>query len=902
MVRLRTSMSTPLRLGILGCLAMVLGGALTPPPAAASESTQPILAYAFDEGSGTTASDLYGTHEATVEGARWAEGKYGTALRFSGQATECVQTPEAADLQLSEHFTIEAWIRPEGPESFQEAIIFKEGSGAGVAGYGLKIGQFTKGRLDGFIGKEERNPYRVEDTTTLPVRRWSHVALTFDGSKMRLYVNGGLVGEAASAAVKPTSGPLSIGCSKELSEGFIGKVDEVRIYNRALSATEIAVDRDTPILTAPSTEPVAGWLFDEGEGTAAGDHVRGHVGTVENATWTEGKYGKALRFNGTNSCVTVPFAPDLELTENLTIEAWVRPEGARVNKVAVATMEDPAPAIATEEPILFYLHGGGHLRPSGDLRNGEKSGFVGVSGKENLAENAWSHVAFTDDGTNLRFYVNGVLQGTYPAPQMWPATGPFRIGCSHAFLGNYFEGSIDDVLLYNRALPVGQIEADEHNDFTPPRIELTGALTEGLKTGTTEYPLHVHAVDGEAGFPGVGVKSVAISVDGNVVDQVEQECKLGNCTLDADWTFNSQAFPGEHDVTVSASDQAGNSSSKTLELALPDGSMQACMPLNGTNTYAPTETVSLPFGGSMEVYDGAEGTYEFPNPPASFSPFTASNSELEEFGFPVKPAAGEAEQLAEWEEVMSGYSGVSPGGACTSPSSRIAGGAGESGSSEQTLTNYSGFRTWEESGKNVWKGVKAWHVVAEKNPNTCSNDAIDQWVGLGGKEHGALIQGGSKVNAGGYFHAFINRFPAGGPTPPDHVVRMEVEPGDRFYAKLEWLPNREMARVFFKDKRTGKVRPVLMKSINSSFFDGSVGEFIDERPEHTETGEHFSLYNYHLDEWSRAQVETLAGQWKKLGEQPRRRVTMQEEGKVLSEPGGLRQDGMSFMDHWRHCR
>ena len=81
-------------------------------------------------------------------------------------------------------------------------------------------------------------------------RRWSHLAMTWDGLTIRVYVNGAQVSSSALAGTALTSdGPLRIGGNGVWPEWFNGLIDEVRVYNRALSAAEIATDRDTASAT-----------------------------------------------------------------------------------------------------------------------------------------------------------------------------------------------------------------------------------------------------------------------------------------------------------------------------------------------------------------------------------------------------------------------------------------------------------------------------------------------------------------------------------------------------------------------------------------------------------------------------------------------------------------------------
>src|SRR5262249_25604503 len=93
----------------------------------------------------------------------------------------------------------------------------------------------------------------VYGTGALPVNTWSHLAGTYDGATMKFYVNGVLVSSRAqSGAVTASTGALSIGGDQITHDSgphyWAGLIDEVRIYNRALSATEVQTDMNTPVV------------------------------------------------------------------------------------------------------------------------------------------------------------------------------------------------------------------------------------------------------------------------------------------------------------------------------------------------------------------------------------------------------------------------------------------------------------------------------------------------------------------------------------------------------------------------------------------------------------------------------------------------------------------------------
>jgi hypothetical protein len=86
--------------------------------------------------------------------------------------------------------------------------------------------------------------------TSVPLNAWTHLAATYDGSALRLYVNGTQVSTlAVSGSIVATGGAVKIGGNSIWGEYFKGMIDDVRIYNRALSATEVQSDMSTPVTT-----------------------------------------------------------------------------------------------------------------------------------------------------------------------------------------------------------------------------------------------------------------------------------------------------------------------------------------------------------------------------------------------------------------------------------------------------------------------------------------------------------------------------------------------------------------------------------------------------------------------------------------------------------------------------
>lgn len=205
----------------------------------------------FDEGFGTTAGDSSG-HDNTgtlYNGPVWVDGKVGKALSFDG-ADDYVQTPQSNSLDVTGQVTVEAWIFPRAyvDDTGCDSHIISRCDYSG--GHLYVLGTFSNGKVSFSV-----NPYpdAHPSAVTLPLNAWAHLAMTYDGSYVRLYINGEFDSSySQSGPIYTTSNWLAIGCKPTGPWGgagtyayFNGMIDEVRIYNRALSQQEIQTDMCT---------------------------------------------------------------------------------------------------------------------------------------------------------------------------------------------------------------------------------------------------------------------------------------------------------------------------------------------------------------------------------------------------------------------------------------------------------------------------------------------------------------------------------------------------------------------------------------------------------------------------------------------------------------------------------
>jgi hypothetical protein len=210
-----------------------------PPP-----STGLMAAYAFNEGSGTTTSDRSGNgNTGTLSGATWTSaGLTGAALSFNG-VNNRVNVNNSASLGLTNGMTLEAWVYPTALSGWR-TVLLKEGSGGLVFALYAHDNVPTPAAYVRVGGVD----VRVAGLSPLPVNVWTHLAATYDGTTLRLYVNGGQVGsQAAIGAIQASTGLLRLGGNAVWGEWFAGRIDDVRIYNRPLTGAEIQTDMATPV-------------------------------------------------------------------------------------------------------------------------------------------------------------------------------------------------------------------------------------------------------------------------------------------------------------------------------------------------------------------------------------------------------------------------------------------------------------------------------------------------------------------------------------------------------------------------------------------------------------------------------------------------------------------------------
>ncbi len=535
-----------------------------------------IAHWKFDESSGITASDSAGSNDGTLanmDGSTdWVSGKVGNALDFDG-TDDIVNVGSPSALDDLTTYSICAWVKWRA--STNDPRIYVKDDGTGSNGVRLSLDEYSE-RLVFRHGRSTQDGTWTSNDDSMPIDdEWRHVCVTYDAGSTAndpsFYINGTSfqvteMDTPSGSVDSDASYDATIGNRPDLARTLDGQLDDVRVYNRILSADEVSTlynggyisddtDDDWEIdginiyretgsvgigTTSPaalldveggvrvgndtgscasnnegtlrytggdppweycngsawvpfesagagSSAPAGGlasyWPLDEGSGSIAYDTIGGNYGTLTDmdpsTDWISGKISKALDFDGTNDYVMTSASNPYDSYDTGTIALWFK------------TASDLTVPLANNLTLLMYSTTSTYVSPmswtinedTGSLQQGWKPQGGGgkwssISGTTDVTDGLWHHVAFVADGTNrVKIYLDGVEETTtyweedehsggeesdFIADIQYISTYDHQMGIGLWFRSSeqkkFFNGRMDDIRIYNRALSASEIE------------------------------------------------------------------------------------------------------------------------------------------------------------------------------------------------------------------------------------------------------------------------------------------------------------------------------------------------------------------------------------------------------------------------------------------------------------
>lgn len=362
------------------------------------------------------------------------------------------------------NFTYSWWVRPN--TSAGTMLMASDGSGGNELVISINSAQGSVIRI--FLNDSAV----LSSNQSIPANSWTHIAVTRNSGTLTIYINGKAdVTGTAGATLGFSTCPLLIGvdadsgCSGTLGGFFHGYIDELKIYNTALSSSQVqaefaggsAVLGDSFDSNDFLNEGLAGyWPFDTtNDISQSGIDNSGNGTTLTNnssTAYSTGKFGLAIEPDGTADYMEAADNATLSITGSLTLSAWINNDDTTGSQNIIGKWD------GTNNSYLLALEGD-ELRMYIDSASNYQT-----TTSANLGSNSFVHVAGVYDANaqTVKLYVNGVEQastttGTIPS-SIGDDAGEFVVGADDSS-ANFFDGHIDEARVYNRALPPNQIKS-----------------------------------------------------------------------------------------------------------------------------------------------------------------------------------------------------------------------------------------------------------------------------------------------------------------------------------------------------------------------------------------------------------------------------------------------------------
>lgn len=457
----------------------------------------------------------------------------GGAALFPDVGGNRVRIPWNPVLATSRPFTVEFWAAPGGAQSGDSStmcpVAFTQfgnppGDGAGYRAGWLFYENGTSGWTFRVYGTGNAG-YNATANQNVNIGQWYHIVGVYDGANVTLYVNGQQGATAAAplahVPVPDTSIPLTIGARADGALGYFrynGSVDEMVYYTNVLSPATILAHYQNGISQNPTQpyqqlvlaqNPAAYYrlgdpAFSPDPSTYPAAVNVGTLGSAVNGTYQPGSQTGAqtpfysgfgagntgASFDGYYGSIAIGNPEELNFTNQVTVMAWIKPTSTAGIRDIVAHGYISSPNC---QELYFRINAGAYQFGSCETAEG-----VAVANAANEDIGRWVFLAGTYDGTKWNLYRNGELLGSNAGPagagmvaSLWSigSRGDVTLGD-----GRFFEGSIDEVAIFNRGLTQQEIRNVFYSANAAPMIMRQPAVPLGTILAGAPVTLTVGAV------------------------------------------------------------------------------------------------------------------------------------------------------------------------------------------------------------------------------------------------------------------------------------------------------------------------------------------------------------------------------------------------------------------------
>ena len=393
-------------------------------------------------------------------------GKIGQALRFNGGSQQ-VTIPNLYSTALNTATTtVTAWIYLTSTPTAYVGNVATYDDGFNTIQFAVDV----SGSSFGSNARKVLDRCGNRSATVLGLNKWYFVAVSEDGITGHMYINGVLDASAACGSVFGASygGPyINIG------GGIPGTVDDVRVYNRVLSASEVQALYHAGAATVAHANTVAvsnglvgywpldgattNWSTNTTSDLSGNGDALNLVNMSTSTSPVAGKIGQALNFNGTSQYLKSSAVSNgglLDLSSSFSLSAWTDMTSVPQGQYAYLSMFSYGNYYQYGMSITYTNYNSNYWFGCGNY-NGSAGYFMGYT----YPYNTWQFYTCTYDGTNFKLYINSQLVATSGAVSPYYVSGtPKYMYVGSYGTGYYFPGRIDDSRVYNRALSASEVQ------------------------------------------------------------------------------------------------------------------------------------------------------------------------------------------------------------------------------------------------------------------------------------------------------------------------------------------------------------------------------------------------------------------------------------------------------------
>ena len=416
-----------------------------------------LLEYVPTAATGATVSDTSGAgNHGKLTGGKW-----NTALELNGTSTY-IEVPKSKSLGAPAKVTVTAWINLAAITTGAQMIL--DNTHQGLKGFHLSVDN-GKATLTLFGATLKQT---LTGNTTLSAKKWHHVAATYDGAWMRIYLDGKPDGtKALSGGLIPSGEAIFVGTPVDKKAGWLnGSLDELKLCKVAKAEGRIY---DEYVRGGIQKDLLLHFRLDEGKGTVAKDASGvGNPGTIKGSpAWKtgRGKVAGSLLLDGAGDYVLVKPWSNLTALFNVSVAAWVKLEDTAQGTIIHAKGSSGYALRVSKGKPCFTIY-----TPTA----------VEHCGSTSLKAGVWQHVVGTYDTKAIKVYLDGMTHGSKSL-----ALGLMPSGAATAMVGGdvgtgsgWLKGEVGRVRVYSYAMP--------HKDVlkeAPPVVAVLDVGTYKIKGG-----------------------------------------------------------------------------------------------------------------------------------------------------------------------------------------------------------------------------------------------------------------------------------------------------------------------------------------------------------------------------------------------------------------------------------